>query len=310
MLSLYNAKVIIFIILSNIGDEFMFCEKCGNKLSEGDAFCEKCGAPVPQENPVTTEGNGVNQNNQQFTQPVNFDNNANVTEGVQQAAQPYQVQSQPKVKKPFPTKLVVICGAAAVVIAGIIITLCTLIPYLNRIKLDDYIKVEFDKGSLYNGYASADIYIDSDTIEKEKVSDDKKSDIDYGKYADNISKGDWGSVLNDAVDDYSASQASVSSILDYCNVTAYLKDAKTESTTEDSDSFYTVSSATINNISKDDTIVVELNGMTVSLQRNIFPSMKKLSEFSLTRVMSRKSSKSATFLKRKKSHSKIWLKWI
>ncbi|RGH59265.1 zinc ribbon domain-containing protein [Ruminococcus sp. AM36-18] len=258
MLSLYNAKVIIFIILSNIGDEFMFCEKCGNKLSEGDAFCEKCGAPVPQENPVTTEDNGVNQNNQQFTQPVNFDNNANVTEGVQQAAQPYQVQSQPKVKKPFPTKLVVICGAAAVVIAGIIITLCTLIPYLNRIKLDDYIKVEFDKGSLYNGYASADIYIDSDTIEKEKVSDDKKSDIDYGKYADNISKGDWQSVLSDAVDDYSASQASVSSILDYCNVKAYLKDAKTESTTEDSDSFYTVSSATINNISKDDTIVVEL----------------------------------------------------
>ena len=258
MLSLYNAKVIIFIILSNIGDEFMFCEKCGNKLSEGDAFCEKCGAPVPQENSVATEDNGVNQNNQQFTQPVNFDNNANVTEGVQQAAQPYQVQSQPKVKKPFPTKLVVICGAAAVVIAGIIITLCTLIPYLNRIKLDDYIKVEFDKGSLYNGYASADIYIDSDTIEKEKVSDDKKSDIDYGKYADNISKGDWKSVLSDAVDDYSASQASVSSILDYCNVKAYLKDAKTESTTEDSDSFYTVSSATINNISKDDTIVVEL----------------------------------------------------
>lgn len=78
----------------------MFCEKCGNKLSEGDAFCEKCGAPVPQENSVATEDNGVNQNNQQFTQPVNFDNNANVTEGVQQAAQPYQVQSQPKVKKP------------------------------------------------------------------------------------------------------------------------------------------------------------------------------------------------------------------
>lgn len=258
VLSLYNAKVIIFIILSNIGDEFMFCEKCGNKLSEGDAFCEKCGAPVPQENPVTTEDNRVNQNNQQFTQPVNFDNNANVTEGVQQAAQPYQVQSQPKVKKPFPTKLVIICGAAAVVIAGIIVTLCTLIPYLNRIKLDDYIKVEFDNGSLYNGYASADIYVDSDAIEKDKVSDDKKSDIDYGKYADNISKGDWQSVLSDAVDDYSASQASVSSILSYCNVNAYLKDDKTESTTSDSDSTYTVSSATINNISKDDTIVVEL----------------------------------------------------
>lgn len=42
----------------------MFCEKCGNKLSEGDAFCEKCGAPVPQENSVATEDNGVNQNNQ------------------------------------------------------------------------------------------------------------------------------------------------------------------------------------------------------------------------------------------------------
>lgn len=133
-----------------------------------EMLLRKMRSSCSSENPVTTEDNGVNQNNQQFTQPVNFDNNANVTEGVQQAAQPYQVQSQPKVKKPFPTKLVVICGAAAVVIAGIIITLCTLIPYLNRIKLDDYIKVEFDKGSLYNGYASADIYIDSDTIEKKR----------------------------------------------------------------------------------------------------------------------------------------------
>ena len=239
----------------------MFCEKCGNKLNEGDPFCEKCGAPVAQENPVASEESGATQNNQQFTQPVNFENNANVAdaaENTQQTAQPYQVQNHPKVKKPFPTKLVIICGAAAVVIAGIIVTLCTLIPYLNRIKLDDYIKVEFDNDSLYNGYASADIYVDSDAIEKDKVSDDKKSDIDYGKYADNISKGDWQSVLSDAVDDYSASQASVSSILSYCNVNAYLKDDKTESTTSDSDSTYTVSSATINNISKDDTIVVEL----------------------------------------------------
>lgn len=117
-------------------------------------------------------------------------------------------------------------------------------------------------------------------------------------------------MLSDAVDDYSASQASVSSILDYCNVKAYLKDAKTESTTEDSDSFYTVSSATINNISKDDTIVVELKWDDSESAKKYISEYEKLSEFSLTRVMSRKSSKSATFLKRKKSHSKIWLKWI
>ena len=230
----------------------MFCEKCGNKLGEGDAFCEKCGAPVQQDNPVA-DTTAVNQ---ETAQNNTFTNNTEVNP--RQPVQPYPEQVQPKAKKPFPTKLVIICGAAAVVIAGIIVTLCTLIPYLNRIKPEEYIKVDFDKGSLYNGYASADVYIDGDTIEKEKVSDDKKSDIDYGKYADNISKGDWGSVFNDAVNDYSASQASVSSILDYCDVKAYLKDAKTESTTEDSEDSYSVSTATVSNISKDDTIVVEL----------------------------------------------------
>lgn len=234
----------------------MFCEKCGNKLGEGDAFCEKCGAPVTQDNPVPETGN-ANPINQEVPQNPTFENNSDVN--FQQPAQPNPVQAQPKVKKPFPTKIVIICGVAAVVIAGIIVTLCTLIPYLNRIKPEEYIKVEFDEETLYDGYASADVYIDDDAIENEKVSDDKKSDIDYGKYADNISKGDWGSVLNDAVDDYSKSQASVSSILDYCNVTAYLKDAKTESTTgDDSDESYTVTSATVENIGKDDTIVVEL----------------------------------------------------
>lgn len=252
ILSLYSAKATLNIQDKN-GDEFMFCEKCGNKLGEGDAFCEKCGAPVPQENPVT-DTTAVNQ---ETVQNKAFENNAEVNP--QQPVQTYSEQVQPKVKKPFPTKIVVICGAAAVVIAGIIVTLCTLIPYLNRIKPEEYIKIEFNEDTLYDGYVSADVYIDDDTIEKEKVSDDKKSDIDYGKYADNISKGDWGSVLSDAANDYSKSRASVSSILDYCDVKAYLKNDKAESTTSgDSDDFYAVSTSTVDNIGKDDTIVVEL----------------------------------------------------
>lgn len=163
---------------------------------------------------------------------------------------------------------------------------------------------------MYNGYASADIYIDSDTIEKEKVSDDKKSDIDYGKYADNISKGDWQSVLSDAVDDYSASQASVSSIIDYCNVKAYLKDAKTESTTEDSDSFYTVTSATINNISKDDTIVVELKWDDSESAKKYISEYEKTLGIQFDKSDVKKELKVSDILKEKKSHSKIWLKWI
>ena len=57
----------------------MFCEKCGNQITDGEKFCQKCGAPVPGQAPAPEQ---VQQAAQQ------------APEQAQQAAQqaPQQVQ--------------------------------------------------------------------------------------------------------------------------------------------------------------------------------------------------------------------------
>lgn len=52
----------------------MFCEKCGNKMNEGEKFCEKCGTPVST--PVVNTANApaqeaVNNTAQQANTAVN-----------------------------------------------------------------------------------------------------------------------------------------------------------------------------------------------------------------------------------------------
>ena len=231
----------------------MFCEKCGKQLKDTDKFCEGCGAPVPQQAENTTAPVAE-------AQPA-VENNAPVAPVAPVAP------AQPKVKKPLPkqAKLGIIIGAA--VAAVVIIVVCIfafVLPMFNKVDISKYVQVTFDEDvTLYDGYAAADVNIDTETLYEEVFSEGEIDDLDD---LSNMS-------YEDLMDAFSGSSVSYEDGLDYCYIDAEIK-AADEKTTEDKEDKEDKDSKDdededssssdkenydyVQNVSKDDVIVVNI----------------------------------------------------
>ncbi|MEE0913977.1 MAG: zinc-ribbon domain-containing protein [Ruminococcus sp.] len=248
----------------------MFCEKCGNKLNDGDKFCMKCGTAVANraenqpQNTTTVQPENPAPAQPMYTAPVQPESQPQQmdTTSVQPESQPQQMNTtpvqpvnftpvQPKApKKPMSskTKKIILFSSigAGVVVIALIVLFAVVLPSMNRIDPSKYIKVDFDDASLYESYISGTVQIDSEAIYDEyigegKSSEDVLSDILSGDYS-------WS--------DLTSSASSVSSILQYCDVDVAVKGA--EATEDKSTGNDLNSSATFENLKSGDTVVVTL----------------------------------------------------
>ena len=233
----------------------MFCEKCGKQLKDTDKFCEGCGARVPQQAENTTAPVAE-------AQPA-VENNAPVAPVAPVAP------AQPKVKKPLPkqAKLGIIIGAA--VAAVVIIVVCIfafVLPMFNKVDISKYVQVTFDEDvTLYDGYAEAYVNIDTETLYEEVFSEGEIDDLDD---LSNMS-------YEDLMDAFSGSSVSYDDVLDYCYIDAEIKAADEKATEakedkedkdskddededEDSSSSDKENYDYVQNVSKDDVIVVNI----------------------------------------------------
>lgn len=255
----------------------MFCTKCGAKIEETAKFCTSCGATVSspdnleaQTQPVATEqpkstaqSEPVIAEQQPSVEPVpdsaaqaeSTDQTESVTTG-QQSVEAAPVQPQAKVqsvpanadaspaaaqaKKPFPKKALIgiIAGAAAVL--AVVVAAIVIISSLNKVNVKDFVKLKFNDGTLYENHAAADVYIDNSAISK-KYIDGEDDDYDYSDINDLID------AVTNAAKKYSGS---ISSITDYCTVSAYVKGGEQP---EDGDT-----ATKLENLGSDDIIVVSL----------------------------------------------------
>lgn len=226
----------------------MFCEKCGNKMNEGEKFCEKCGNPVSA--PVVNTANAPAQEAVNNTAPRA---NTVVNNAV---PQPTAVPKPPRQPMSPKTKKAILFSSigAGVVVITLIVLFAFVLPMLNRVKVSDYIKVNFDEYSLYEGHASATFMIDSEEIyyinHKADTAVKDLSDYDYKdieSYLNNLNSG-----------------SAVSQIISNCDVSVEVKGAseKTEETetTEEVETYVpeTNTSATVKNLKSDDVVVVKL----------------------------------------------------
>lgn len=226
----------------------MFCEKCGNKMNEGEKFCEKCGTPVST--PVVNTANAPAQEAVNNTAPQANTAVNNATPQSVTAPKPPRQPMSPKAKKAIMFSSI----GAGVVVITLIVLFAFVLPMLNRVKVSDYIKVNFDEYSLYEGHASATFMIDSEEIyyinHKADTAVKDLSDYDYKdieSYLNNLNSG-----------------SAVSQIISNCDVSVEVKGAseKTEETetTEEVETYVpeTNTSATVKNLKSDDVVVVKL----------------------------------------------------
>ena len=186
---------------------FMFCEKCGNEIIEGNKFCTKCGAPVPSNQQpvqaVTEPAPAVDNQAEVNTEAVTEQNVQEAQESAQQQpvipttppqspdynANSQQIPTAPVAAAPKPPKkpmskkakmAIIFSSIGAGVLAIVLVLLFVLIiPRANKIDLQDYIKVEFDEKNQYEGHASAIVSIDyEDIVDKYE----KNSSIYYKVY--------------------------------------------------------------------------------------------------------------------------------
>lgn len=234
----------------------MFCKKCGNKMNEGEKFCEKCGTPVSA--PVVNTANAPAQGAVNNTAPQANTAVNNATPQSVTAPKPPRQPMSPKAKKAIMFSSI---GAGVVVIA-LIVLFAFVLPMMNRVKVQEFIKVDFNEDMLYEGHASATFSIDGTEIYDKYLSDGKSAKEKLDKYnnIDDIGSllSAYGSSLSDEL-----SNSGISTILENCDVWVEVKGAseKTEETetTEEYDSKYdTHTSSTISNLKGDEAVVVKL----------------------------------------------------
>ncbi len=134
----------------------MFCENCGTKNPDDARFCESCGTPI-----------GVN-----LIQPGV--KNEEISEKVEDAAVPKKLSKKAWI------------GIGAGIAAFVVLCAVVMVLFFNRntINLNKYVVVDVEG---YNGYGSADAYIDWEAIEEDygsKVSYTKAAKSEYGGWLD------------------------------------------------------------------------------------------------------------------------------
>lgn len=283
----------------------MFCEKCGNKLKDGDKFCEKCGTPVknapvhnvpvqntpvqnvPVQNaPATDSVAPVDYNYESNTSsqssPVNYESNTNN----QPAPVNYEsnvnnqagIPTPEKPKKRVPLVVKILIPVVAVVVAAIIVLVTVILPMFNKVEVKDFVTLNFGEETLYEGYANGTVVIDNDAITEKYLKDKEPSvDMDLNSYLDSIGDGDYGSALKQFGNDLLNSSASVPSITSFCKITATVNSSdkatdssqdeaiKGSSTAESSD-YGSSSAAKVHNLSADDVIKVQITWPTNTSQ--------------------------------------------
>lgn len=236
----------------------MFCEKCGNKMNEGEKFCEKCGTPVSAPVVNTADAPAQEVVNNTAPQANTVVNNA-VPQPVTAPKPPRQPMS-PKTKKAIMFSSI----GAGVVVITLIVLFAFVLPMLNRVKVQEFVKVDFDEDMLYEGHASATFSIDSLDIYDKYLSDGKSAEEKLDKYKN---ADDIGSLLSnlgsDLSDDLSGSSG-IYTILQNCDVSVEVKgdsnNAEETETTEEVETYVpeTNTSATVKNLKSDDVVVVKL----------------------------------------------------
>lgn len=232
----------------------MFCEKCGNKMNEGEKFCEKCGTPVVNTANAPAQ-EAVNNTAPQANTAVN-----NATPQTVTAPKPPRQPMSPKAKKAIMFSSI----GTGVVVITLIVLFAFVLPMLNRVKVQEFVKVDFDEDMLYEGHASATFSIDSLDIYDKYLSDGKSAEekLDEYKNADDIGSllSNLGSDLSDGL----SGSSGIYTILQNCDVSVEVKGAseKTEETetTEEVETYVpeTNTSATVKNLKSDDVVVVKL----------------------------------------------------
>ena len=236
----------------------MFCEKCGNKMNEGEKFCEKCGTPVST--PVVNTANApaqeaVNNTAQQANTAVN-----NATPQPVTAPKPPRQPMSPKTKKAIMFSSI----GAGVVVITLIVLFAFVLPMLNRVKVQDFIKVDFSDSMLYEGHASAEFSIDSLDIYDKYLSDGKSAEEKLDKYKNADDIGSFLSNLGSDLSDGLSGSSGIYTILKNCDVSVEVKgdsnNAEETETTEEVETYVpeTNTSATVKNLKSDYVVVVKL----------------------------------------------------
>ena len=232
----------------------MFCEKCGNKLNDGDKFCMKCGNPVPQDNaPQQTVPAQPVAPTPQETAPVQpLDYAPHDTIPVQPVA-PAKPKEPRKPMSPKTKKLIIFSSIGAGVLAIVLIVLFAFIlPMLNRVDISEYITSEIDEVMLYEEHISGTVEIDSDAIYAEHLAEKSGGKTNINSFSD----------LLNGLSSYSAEEY-LDEIIDYCIVDVAVKGVeKTEPTTTENeygyeDSYYE-GSTEFENCKSSDVLVVTL----------------------------------------------------
>ena len=232
----------------------MFCEKCGNKMNEGEKFCEKCGTPVVNTANAPAQ-EAVNNTAPQANTAVN-----NATPQPVTAPKPPRQPMSPKTKKAIMFSSI----GAGVVVITLIVLFAFVLPMLNRVKVQEFVKVDFSDSMLYEGHASAEFSIDSLDIYDKYLSDGKSAEEKLDKYKNADDIGSFLSNLGSDLSDDLSGSSGIYTILQNCDVSVEVKGAseKTEETetTEEVETYVpeTNTSATVKNLKSDDVVVVKL----------------------------------------------------
>lgn len=210
----------------------MFCEKCGKKLNEDEKFCTKCGAPVSYNTQISSAAVTPKE---AVSEPA-VEPDAQTTNYSQPQ---YAVPKPPKKPLSKKAKLSIILSSVTIflVVVALVIINAIIIPNSKIINVADYIRIDFDEGTLYNGHLSVNISVDENKI--------------YNKYLDN--KGFEGSY--NYIEDANELK---SSFLEYCDVSAYVKNNSKKYNEKDLIPSNITTAQSLKNLSSDDTIVVNL----------------------------------------------------
>lgn len=147
----------------------MYCENCGNQLSEKALFCEQCGAKVE-----ATEYESMAQNKK--------------ISGFSRICE--QIKSNKRLQK-----MLACIGGLFVLLIAII---CILVNAANTIKLTDYITVEEISG--INGYATVDYAFDWDSLYVDVFGEAPLDSDSFEGFAQSIQYEEKCSSLRDCID--------------------------------------------------------------------------------------------------------------
>lgn len=206
----------------------MFCEKCGNQITDGEKFCQKCGAPVPGQAPAPEQvQQAAQQAPEQVQQAAQQAQQAaqQAPQQAQQAAQQAPEQAQqyapaPKAPRkplsPMMKKIILFGGIGVAVLAAFLVVLFVVIvpgcQEAARIDITKYytIKVSIDEEeenpSVLDGKIDGSFEIDYEKFAKDfKVDKEKaKSGLDNLAYMLDVKVTKDGDKASSYIDDAKA----------------------------------------------------------------------------------------------------------